>query len=182
MGFLKLYIGCMYSGKTTEIIRECRRQLSIQRKVVCINYKSDTRYGDDDFLYSHDLSKIECIRVAQLSDVDDSVVRDAHCILINEGQFFKDLVEYVVKWCETYNKDIFVSGLDGDFKRKRFGDILDLIPLSDSVEKFPALCIVCKDGTPANFTHRLSKEQEQIVIGSTNYIPVCRKHYMELNN
>ena len=181
VGTIKIFIGCMYSGKTTEIIRESKRQLSIGRKIVCVNYKDDVRYGDDDFLYSHSLEKISCVKVGKLSEVDTNIIKDVDCIFINEGQFFDDLVPYTKEWCESYNKDIFVSGLDGDYKRQKFGHLLDLIPLSDSVIKFPALCSMCKDGTEANFTHRLSTETKQVVIGSTNYLPLCRKHYVELN-
>jgi thymidine kinase len=168
----------MYSGKTSEIIREYYRQISIERNVLCINYKNDTRYGLDDFLYSHNLTKIPCIKVSTLAEIDDESIKAVDCVLINEGQFFGDLVEYVKKWCDDYGKDIIVSGLDGDYKRAKFGSILDLIPLSDSIEKIPALCIICKNGTPAIFTHRISNESEQIVIGTTNYIPVCRTHYL----
>jgi thymidine kinase len=84
-------------------------------------------------------------------------------------------------WCEKYGKDIIVSGLDGDFKRQPFGKILDLIPYANSVTKLNAFCSRCADGTLAQFTWRLSGEKDQIVIGSTNYIAICRKHYNELS-
>jgi thymidine kinase len=67
--------------------------------------------------------------------------------------------------------------LDGDFERKKFGTILDLIPLCDKVRKLTSLCSTCKDGTLAIFSMRLTKEKEQTVVGSDNYIPVCRKCY-----
>lgn len=181
VGTIKLYIGCMYSGKTSELIKECKKHLAIEKKVMCINYKNDTRYGDDDFLYSHDLHKIECVKVDKLADVSDNLIKNIDSIMINEGQFFTDLYHHVKKWCEEYNKDIIISGLDGDFKRQRFGTLLDVIPLADSVHKLSALCSICKNGTLANFSHRLSNEHEQVVIGATNYIAVCRKHYLELN-
>lgn len=181
MGSIKIIFGCMYSGKTTDVIRESKKWSSISKKAICINYAKDTRYGDDDQLYSHDLNNVECVRATNLSDIDDDVILSGDMILINEGQFFTDLIECCVKWCETYGKNIIVSGLDGDYKRRPFGQMLDLIPYADSVEKISAFCKKCSDGTPAYFTWRLSNENEQIVIGSTNYIPVCRKHYTELS-
>lgn len=182
MGIIKLYMGCMYSGKTSEIIRECKRQLSIGIKILCINYADDNRYGDDNFLYSHDMSKIDCTKVKLLADVNNELIKNAKCIMINEGQFFPDLLEYTLKWCEDskYDKDIIISGLDGDYLRKPFGKLLEIIPLADYVYKFSALCVECKDGTEANFTHRLSGEKQQVVIGNKNYVPLCRKHYLEL--
>jgi hypothetical protein len=61
---------------------------------------------------------------------------------IDEAQFFCDLKQYVIKWCEEYNKNITVIGLDGDFKRNVFGHILDLIPVCDNFYKLKAFFII----------------------------------------
>jgi thymidine kinase len=74
-------------------------------------------------------------------------------------------------------KKIYVSGLDGDFQRKKFGQILDLIPLCDKVTKLTSLCSLCKNGEPAIFSMRLTSETQQTLIGSDNYAPVCRACY-----
>ena len=79
----------------------------------------------------------------------------------------------MLKW----NKKIYICGLDGDFERKKFGSILDLIPLCDKVEKLSSLCSICKDGAPGIFSLRLTKEKQQTLVGSNNYIPVCRNCY-----
>ena len=76
-----------------------------------------------------------------------------------------------------YNKKVYICGLDGDFERKKFGQILDLIPMCDKVTKLTSLCSQCKDGTPGIFSMRLTNETAQTVVGSDNYIPVCRKCY-----
>jgi len=176
-GKIDIMLGCMYSGKTTEVIRTCEKMSVVMDNVVCINYAGDTRYGDDDNLYSHNLKKISCIKAETLSEIPLDIIKNADMILINEAQFFPDLIDNCLLWAETYGKNIIASGLDGDFKRKPFGQILDLIPYADSVTKFSALCPICKDGTKAIFTKRLSDETEQKVIGSSNYMAVCRKHY-----
>ena len=181
MNGITVYLGCMYSGKTSELIRECRRCISINKKVLAINYIADNRYSDDDFIASHNLDKVACIKVNKLADITNNHLDDCDYICIDEGQFFSDLKEYVLKWCEEYNKNIIVIGLSGDFKREPFGQILDLIPIADRVIKLNALCTYCNDGTEALFTHRISNESEQIVIGNSNYIPVCRKHYIAFN-
>ena len=53
-GSIKLIIGCMYSGKTSELIREYNKWKSINKTVLIINFAEDERYGKDNFLYSHD--------------------------------------------------------------------------------------------------------------------------------
>jgi thymidine kinase len=102
--------------------------------------------------------------------------KNIEVILINEGQFFDDLYEFVERYIQE-NKQIYVCGLDGDFEKKKFGQILDIIPLSDKVTKLTSLCGICKNGTKAIFSKRLTHETKQTVIGIDNYIPVCRKCY-----
>lgn len=103
-------------------------------------------------------------------------LRDSHVILINEGQFFDDLYEIVVDMLNE-KKQIYICGLDGDFNRNKFGQLLDLIPLCDKVTKLTSLCSKCRDGTRGIFSLRLSCEKEQTIVGSDNYIPVCRRCY-----
>jgi len=140
-------------------------------------------------LSSHDGVMIKCIQTSHLNDVwnysnlEDNInvqannhiiLRDASVILINEAQFFDDLYDVVVDMLK-FKKIIYVCGLDGDFKQHKFGQILDIIPLCDNITKFKSLCAICKDGTPGIFSLRLSKETDQMVIGSDNYLPVCRR-------
>ena len=75
-----------------------------------------------------------------------------------------------------HKKKVYISGLDGDFKRRKFGSILDVIPLCDDVIKIKAICKRCKK-RDAIFTHRLSNEQEQTVVGVDNYTSLCRMCY-----
>ena len=179
-GSIKLYIGCMFSGKTSELIREYTRYTKIGKKVICINYTSDTRYGDDNYVYSHDLNKIECLRTQKLMSINLQDILKYDVILINEGQFFVDIIEFCKLYCDMQSKHIIICALDGDFLRKPFGKINELIPLADEITKLTAFCTECNDTTPAIFTLRLSEDIEQISINN-NYIPVCRKHYLILS-
>lgn len=97
-------------------------------------------------------------------------------VLINEGQFFGDLTSVVTELLQT-RKKVYVCGLDGDFRRKKFGHILDLIPLCDKITKLTSLCSKCRDGTPGIFSMRLTDSTNQTMVGSDTYIPVCRKCY-----
>ncbi len=178
---LRLYLGCMFSGKTSELIREYTRWTKIGKKVICINYADDTRYGDDNYVYSHDLNKIECLKTDKLYNIKKEEINKYQVILINEGQFFEDILEFCKEYVDIYKKDIVVCGLDGDYLRKPFGKINDLISICDEVTKLKAFCVKCNDGTPALFTWRISSDNNQISINN-DYIPVCRKHYLESTN
>ena len=169
----------MFSGKTSMLINYYTQWNNINKKVLMINYIDDNRYGDDNCVYSHNKIKVPCVKTKLLKDLSDNIINDVDVILINEGQFFSDLVYFSLFWCEKYNKNIIVSGLDGDYLRRPFGQLHHLIPFADDVIKLKAFCKKCNNGTPAIFTKRLSNESEDIVIGTDNYVPLCRKHYNE---
>jgi thymidine kinase len=174
MGRLELIIGNMFSGKSTELIRRIHREKSINKKIVVINYIADNRYSTNS-ISTHDLVKINCIKVGNLLELPDGIIQDYDSIFIDEGQFFTDLFPFVMKYVN--DKHIVVSGLDGDFNQKPFGDILKLIPVCDTVDKLCAYCKVCNDGTFAPFSKRICSTTNQIDIGSSDkYIPVCRQH------
>ena len=175
-GYLEIFIGPMFSGKTSKLIELYKQYSFCNIPLAVINHSSDTRY-DDTMLSTHDKIMIPCIQTPNLSLVTNDM-DNVDVILINEGQFFEDLYDFVVDMLK-FNKKIYVSGLDGDFKREKFGKILDLIPLCDKVTKMTSLCGFCKNGTPGVFSMRLTNEKEQMLIGSSNYIPVCRYCYEE---
>ena len=68
-------------------------------------------------------------------------------------------------------------GLDGCAQQKKFGEILDLIPICTSLTKLTALCSECRDGTPAPFTKKIDGDEQQIDVGgSEKYLAVCINH------
>ena len=200
--YLELFIGPMFSGKTSKLVEIYKQCIFCNIPVAVINHSIDKRY-DDTLLSTHDKVMIPCIQTNKLKDIwyyneelegsekdeniidkqvvlhrleDSAKLINADVIIINEGQFFEDLLPAVQHMLQ-HNKKIYVGGLDGDFERKKFGQILDLIPLCDKVTKMTSLCGLCKNGTPGIFSKRITKEKEQTVVGSDNYIPVCRSCY-----
>ena len=179
-GYLEIILGPMFSGKTTQLIQHYKKNTYIGKTVCVINYSDDTRYHDS-MLSTHDKIMIPCIFAGKLGDVDATLVQNANVIIINEGQFFEDLFEFVLEMVEEKNKSVYVCGLDGDFKRNKFGKMLDLIPYCNKVTKLNSLCSICKNGTHGIFSHRITKETFQVVIGSDNYQPLCRQCYKNQN-
>ncbi len=181
-GRLELFMGCMFSGKTSELIRQAKRLQCIGRRVLFINHSFDRRYDRDgethEQVFSHDQVGFPCVNVALLEDVSERQVGEVDAIFVNEGQFFDDLRSVVLRWVDLCGKDVYVGGLDGDSQRQKFGQLVDLVPMADAVHKLHAFCFECRDGTLAPFTHRVSNDQEQVVIGVSNYVALCRKHYL----
>ncbi len=181
-GYLEIILGPMFSGKTSRLVEIYKQCKFCNIRVAVINHCIDNRY-DDKLLSTHDGVKIPCFKVKQLSELDFDIKINSNydVILINEGQFFEDLFINVCEWL-SIGKKIYIAGLDGDFERKKFGQILDLIPLCDKVHKLTSLCSLCKNGTKGVFSMRLTNEKEQTVVGSDNYIPVCRSCYEKSEN
>ncbi len=198
-GYLEIIKGPMFSGKTTRIMDIYKKYTFCDIKTMVINYEKDNRYSIN-MLSSHDKIMIPCIKALTLNEVVDIVnpsalateslaasvtgkyaleFLEAKAILINEGQFFSDIVEWVRLAVEKYHKNVYICGLNSDFKRNKFGNWLELETLSDNVVMLNSFCSHCKK-RPAIFSHRLSKEAELEVIGSDCYIPVCRKCYISL--
>ncbi len=178
-GYLALYLGCMYAGKTSKLISIYEKNLAAGISTCVINYIEDKRYHDNK-MSTHDRKMISCLPVKKVYDVfetDTTLLDSTDAFIINEGQFFSDLYDVVKLLVNVHHKKVYVCGLDGDYKMKKFGQMLDLIPIADHVEKLHAVCSLCK--APASFTKRLTKETEQKVIGSDNYIPVCRACHLK---
>lgn len=182
VGYLSIILGPMWSGKTSKIV-ELYKQFSFCRvETMPINYILDDRYGEN-CISTHDERKIPCKVAKRLSDISDicndkltDEFKSIQVILINEGQFFEDIKDWTLCAVEKYNKHVYICGLDGDYKREKFGDVLDLIPYCDDLVKLSSICVKCKKAN-AIFTHRETDESKQILIGTNEYMPLCRRCY-----
>ncbi len=180
VGYLELAIGPMFSGKTTWLTNVHKQCTYCNMRVMVINFAGDTRYASaaEALLSTHDRTMIPCIMCSTIAELEtehgDELSR-AEVLLINEGQFFPDIMR--VLGHVDAGKRIYICGLDGDFEKKRIGSLLDLVPHCDKVCKLTSLCSICRNGKEAIFSFRTTQETDQIVIGSNNYIPLCRACY-----
>lgn len=180
-GHLTVIIGSMFSGKSTEIIRRINRFKVLKKNIVAINHQLDDRYdGDNAKIITHDKVKMNCLKLNNLIPFSKTESYEkADVIVIEEGQFFTDLFDFVVKSVDEKGKQVIVAGLDGDYLRRPFGDMLKIIPYAEEVQKLEALCLMCNDGTKAYFTKRIGVSEKRDLVGSNDqYIAVCRKHYL----
>lgn len=177
---IHLITGCMFSGKTSALINIAKMNKLLDKCVIIINYEHDTRYSDSNKVMTHSGMSLECIPCAKdllFMLTEDPVIKKTDVICINEGQFFDNLVDFCKCMCDL-GKEVHVCGLDGDYLRRPFGEILNLIPVCDTYTKLYALCMSCKNGNYASFTKKITNSNNLIEIGSTEmYIPVCRKCY-----
>lgn len=179
-GRLEMILGCMYSGKSSELIKRIRQNRLLGLRVLVVNHEKDQRYatntGADGMVVSHDNDGVEAVFLPCLCNLLGlDAFREADIICIDEGQFFHDLYDVVVDMVEGRGKHVIVSALDGTYERLPFFEVVALIPFADHVVKLNALCMGCKNGKPAAFSKRLVESDAlELVGGVESYIPVCR--------
>ncbi|GAB2212340.1 hypothetical protein Drorol1_Dr00020300 [Drosera rotundifolia] len=179
-GEIHVIVGPMFAGKTTTLLRRVQSEVGNGRCVAVIKSDKDARYGLDSIV-THDGDKYPCFALKDLSSFRQKFGGRAYdeldVIGIDEAQFFEDLYDFC-QWAADHDgKTVIVAGLDGDYLRRSFGSVLDVIPLADSVTKLTARCEMC--GKLAHFTLRKSDETKtELIGGAEKYMPVCRQHYI----
>lgn len=53
-GTIEVIYGPMFSGKSTELLRNVRRFGHAKKKCLVVNYAHDLRYSDQDVMSTHD--------------------------------------------------------------------------------------------------------------------------------
>ena len=177
---LNIYLGPMFAGKSGMIVRIVNRYKSINKKVCIVSHVIDVRYFKENYITCHDMLKLPCERWASLMEfTKDSAFINSPIILVDEAQFFDDLLDFVKLSTDVLGKEVYLFGLDGDTERKPFGQLLECIPLADSVTKLKSFCKLCNDGNEALFTFCKKEKTTQVCIGDAEmYMPLCRKHYI----
>ena len=178
MGKLILILGCMFSSKTSKLL-EYYYKYKLKYHCLLISYEKDKRYAENAVVTHNNFSEKSHPLLHLLNALELSEYENSNVILIDEGQFFDDIVEFVKKAVNIDNKIVIVSGLNGDFQKKPIGRLNDLIPEADDIEFQKAVCHYCQTPEDAIFSLRINKKQkEQILIGEKDmYVPVCRYHY-----
>ena len=187
-GSLTLIMGPMFSGKTTELINIYNETCKKYGKDKCLalNYALDVRYGNDKIV-SHDSLSIPCKNILKLQDYFENNINlvnisNASFIFINEAQFFEDLTYYVLNMKNIHNKHLILCGLDLDFQCKKFGQLCDLNIYANKVIYLHGKCNTNGCNYLSCYSHRVTKNKEQVLIGSHEYIPLCKDCYNKANN
>ena len=181
-GWVHVICGCMFCGKTDEMLRLLRRFSIAGRRVLLVKQRLDTR-TDADRVFSRSGAQHEAVTVDDSSQIE-AAAGEADIVAIEEGQFFDEGLPDVVERLASAGKQVIVTGLDRDFRGIPFGAMPRLMALADQVTKLTAICVVC--GEPATRTQRLiggqpaTSDSPLIVIGGLGdetYEARCRLHH-----
>jgi thymidine kinase len=182
-GWVHVIAGCMFCGKTDEMLRLLRRFSIAGRQVVLVKPRLDTR-TDEITVVSRSGAEHRAITVDHSTEIEKAIGA-ADIVAIEEGQFFDEGLPEAVEALAAAGKQVIVTGLDRDFRGVPFGTMPRLLALADQVTKLTAICLVC--GEPATRTQRLidgepaPADSPLIVIGGIGdetYEARCRLHHI----
>ncbi len=190
-GWIEVIVGCMFSGKTEELIRRIRRAQIARQNVAIFKPKIDTRYSNDHIV-SHSEAKL-LSTVVECSDDILARAKDAQVVGIDEGQFFDLRIVDVAEELANQGKRVIIAGLDQDYRGKPFEPMPQLLAVAEYITKTLAICVVC--GNPADRTQRITAGQERVLVGAKEayeeqgarqfrrsyYRYLRRRHYRSLN-
>ncbi|MBL7843099.1 MAG: thymidine kinase [Cyclobacteriaceae bacterium] len=175
-GWIEVICGCMFSGKTEELIRRLNRALIAKQKVEIFKPVTDKRYHEQNIV-SHNENAIRSTPVNFASDIL-LLAGDCDVVGIDEAQFFDDAIIDVCNTLANGGKRVIVAGLDMDFEGKPFGSMPQLLAIAEFVTKVHAIC--ARTGELASFSYRLSQSNEQVLLGEkAEYEARSRRSFVE---
>jgi thymidine kinase len=177
-GWLEVIVGCMFAGKTEELIRRIKVLQFAKKNIVVIKPSIDNRYSGDE-IASHSGYRVKGVNASSAKDILNLINKDTEVVAIDEAQFFdKDLVKIVESLADRGIR-VMVAGLDRDFRGEPFGVIPELLTRAEFITKLSAVCSSC--GNPATRTQRLvngkpaSYNDPIVLVGAAEaYEPRCR--------
>ena len=179
LGWIEVISGSMFSGKTEELIRRLKRAKFANQKVIIFKPITDNRYSENKVV-SHDANEIFSHSVKSAKEILHSI-EDFDVVAIDEAQFFDMQIVDVCNQLANNGIRVIVAGLDMDFKGNPFGPMPNLMAVAEFVTKVHAICV--QTGNLANFSHRISNNDELVLLGEKNtYQPLSRAAFKKINS
>ena len=175
-GWIEVVCGCMFSGKTEELIRRLNRALIAKQRVEIFKPSVDKRYHHENIV-SHAYREIRSTPVNFANDIL-LLAGDCDVVGIDEAQFFdQEIVEVCNKLADS-GKRVIVAGLDMDYEGRPFGPMPNLLAVAEFVTKVHAIC--AQTGELASFSYRLNENRTQVMLGEkSEYEARSRKAFIE---
>lgn len=182
-GRIEVVVGCMFSGKSEELIRRLKRAQIARQKVIALKSSLDDRYGLET-IASHSGVRLESALASSSSDVLRIVEeKQMEVVGIDEVQWFDSGIIDVAEYLAGKGVRVVLAGLDQDFRGEPFGPMPELLALAEEVTKLTAVCMVC--GRPATRTQRIVNgrparyDDPVVMVGAAeSYEARCREHHV----
>lgn len=171
-GWIEVIAGCMFSGKTEELIRRCRRAKIAKQNVIVFKPRIDDRYSEKEIV-SHSDQTLSSEVIQGASEII-KLSENAQVIGIDEAQFFNSELVEIANSLADQGKRVIIAGLDMDYRGVPFEPMPHLLAIAEYITKTLAICVVC--GNPADRTQRTIASKDRVVVGAANFYEArCRK-------
>ena len=181
---LKLYVGPMFSGKSTKLLQQVERYKYSKKEVVCFKPAMDNRYTQEGLIVTHGGLNVPCILVNTGEDILKyfSDKKLPHAIAIDEAFMIDGIAKTCLELFYDKRLDILISTLDMSSSLSEFEEISTLLSHATLIKKCKAVCTVC--GEDASYTMRKEKYSNTSLIhvgGNDIYEARCLKHHAGFN-
>lgn len=161
----ELITGCMFAGKTSELLRRLRRETIAGKATMLICHASDTRYTSGGSVASHDGARVDAVKVECIKDAVKQM-QAADVVFVDEAQFFSDLHELAAV------PNVVAAGLLHQYTGQTFPHMTDTMDLWHNITFLHAVCSKCGSQYACR-TQRTAPVAETMVGGAESYTPVC---------
>ncbi|MFN0047592.1 MAG: thymidine kinase [Cytophagales bacterium] len=175
-GWIEVICGCMFSGKTEELIRRIDQAKLANQSIIVFKPVFDTRYHQLNVV-SHNAMWLEATPVRNAREIL-SLALNADVVGIDEAQFFDQEIVEICNQLANVGKRVIVVGLDMDYAGRPFGPMPNLMAIAEFVTKLHAIC--AKSGEMASYSFRKSTTKDEKVLGEKElYEPRSRNFFYD---
>jgi len=192
-GLIEVICGPMFSGKTSELVHQIQLALISKIEIAVFKPKIDNRYKSEE-ICTNDGDCVNSVVIENSIEIIkyiEKATKPVEKIFIDEAQFFDDKIVNVVNYlAKEKGINVLLVGLDHDFKGDPFGQIPELLGISQKIKTLTSICVhenedgkIC--GKPAYFTQRLINGKPApinspiiLVGGVDSYTPRCEEHWV----
>src|SRR5262245_18091506 len=144
-GRIEVICGCMYSGKTEELIRRLHHVQIARQRLAAFTPQRDTRYAAGN-LVSHNGVRIEAHAIDSVRELLDHLDDDIQVVALDELHFFDDDPDTICDICQALADRgirVIVAGLDQDFRAMPVPAMSRLRAVAEKTDKLYAICVRC---------------------------------------
>ena len=184
---LTMYVGPMFSGKSTRLIQQIERYKIARKNIMCFKPAMDTRYTSEGFIVTHGGLHVTCYLVNSCNDIlklyyekNDECAIDA--VAIDEAFMIEDVSKACLSLVYDEKIDVLISSIDMSSSLNAFEEISTLMCHATHIKKCKAVCTMC--GDDASYTMRKSNKEnvDEIQVGGEDmYEARCLKHHSGLD-
>ena len=185
---LKLYVGPMFSGKSTKLLQQIDRYKFAQKNVICFKPKMDNRYTSEGFIVTHNDVHVKCHLVDSGKELltlfdKENEKNNYSVVAVDEAFMIDDIAQACLNLFYNKKLDVLVSSIDLSASLVPFEDVSVLLSHATHIKKCKAVCTEC--GADASYTLRkfqVNNSLSEIRVGGSDlYEARCLQHHSDIN-